>query len=380
MRERFRSRVFRFSTIIGALIVAGLIIVPTINDKPKTYDVGVVGTTDPVIRAAVGTIGPVVGGKVRLRDVAAVDDARRQVRSGRLDIALVEGRRIVINDPIDPDRISGRTRLVAAVSEAARLQTALTDAGLTSERAARVLQQPSLPVQTLGRPRPQTSDQLTSFVGVVAIFLFFQTYGGWILVGVAEEKGSRIAEVLLAAVRPRQLVAGKIIGIGAVGLVQALFVAVAAIVASRAVGADVLKGAQAFGALAAVGWFILGFSLYGWLYAAAGSLVSRQSEAQAAGFPISIPIFVAYFASATSLGNGTPSTLVRLLAYFPPTAPLCMPTLIANNAAEPWQVGVAIAGVVLSAMVMARVASAIYTASILRTGKRIKWLEALRSA
>jgi ABC-2 type transport system permease protein len=380
MRERFRSRVFRITTIISAAIVAALIVLPHINEKPKTYDIGLVGHTDPAIRAAVTSLGPVVSATVRIRDVTSVAAARAQLRHGALDVALVDGRNVVVDDPIDLSRVTGRVRLVAAVSEAARLQTAMTDAGLTSEQAAQVLRRPSLPIQALGKPKPAETDQATTVVGVIAIFIFFQTYGSWILVGVAEEKSSRIAEVLLAAVRPRHLVGGKILGIGLTGLAQAIVLAATAIVASRAVGSDALRGAHAFGAVAAVGWFVLGFSFYSWLYAAAGSLVNRQSDAQAAGFPITVPLFVGYFASLTSLGSAEPSTLVKVLAYLPPTAPMCMPTLIVSGGVEAWQVGLVVVMSLAASLVMARVAGAIYSNSILRTGKRIKWMEALRAA
>ena len=381
IRERLRSRVFRVSTIIGAAVICALIVIPTLNqDKVKTYDVGLVGVSDPVIVAAVQNVGPAIGAQVHVHVVADADTATRRVRSGRLDMALIDGQRVVINDPLNRSRVSTRLKLVTAVSEAARLQTALTDAGLTPEQAAAAISHPPLPVNALGHQKQDSNDEFTNFVGVVAIFIFFQQYGSWILVGVAEEKSSRIAEVLLAAVRPRQLVAGKILGIGIVGMAQALFVAVAAIVASRVVGSDVLRGTQALAAVGAVGWFVLGFALYGWAFAAAGSLVSRQSEAQAAGFPIMIPIFAGYFATISSLGQAEPTTFLRVLAFLPPTAPLCMPTLISAGAVAPWQVGLTILGVIASAYVMARVASAIYSSAILRTGKRIKWLEALRSA
>jgi ABC-2 type transport system permease protein len=380
IRERMRSRVYRITTLLTAGIVAALIVLPTIRDKETVYDIGLAGQTDPVIRAAVASMGPFIGAQVRVRDVADAAEARAQLRDGRLDIALVRGRQLIVNSPVDRERVTGRSRLVAAISEAARLQTALTDAGLTSEKAAAILQSPALPLETLGKPRPAASQQVTTFVGVIAIFIFFQTYGSWILVGVAEEKSSRIAEVLLAAVRPRHLVGGKILGIGVVGLVQALVVALSAIVAARAVGSDVLKGAEAFGALAAVGWFALGFGFYGWLYAAAGSLVARQSDAQAAGFPISIPLFISYFAAVTGLSGGEPSALVRILAYLPPTAPMCMPTLLDRGGVPAWHVAAVVAGTILTSVLMARIAGAVYSNSILRTGKRIKWTEALRSA
>ncbi|HUR77349.1 MAG TPA: ABC transporter permease [Acidimicrobiales bacterium] len=380
IRERMRSRVFRVTTVVSALIVAALIVLPSINNDPTVYDVALVGPTDPVIRAAVDNLSPVVGAAVRVRDLTEVTDARRQLRDGRIDVALVEGRRLIIEDPVSRERVSGRTRLVAAVSEAARLQTALTDAGLSSEEAAQVLRAPPLKIDALGKAPPAASGQVTTFIGVITIFIFFQTYGSWILVGVAEEKSSRIAEVLLAAVRPRHLVGGKILGIGLVGLSQGLVVAGTAIVASRAVGAEVLRGADAFGAFAAVGWFVLGFAFYGWLYAAAGSLVARQSDAQAAGFPITIPLFISYIASLTSLSSSEPSTLVKVLAYLPPTAPMCMPTLINAGAVPAWHVVAVIAASIAASLLLARIAGAVYSNSILRTGKRIHWMEALRSA
>jgi ABC-2 type transport system permease protein len=380
VRERLRSRVFRLSTVIAAGVVALLIVLPTLKDSNTTYDIGLVGTTDPVIRAAVGGIGLAIGATVHIKDVGDAAAARRQLRAGNLDIALVDGRSVIIDDPLNPDRVTARYRLVAAVSEAARLQTALTDAGLSSDKAAAILRKPPLPVEALGKPKPNTEDQVTTLVGVIAIFAFFQTYGSWILVGVAEEKSSRIAEVLLAAVRPRQLVGGKILGIGIVGLVQAIVVAITAVITSRVVGSNVLEGAKAFGALAAVGWFILGFTFYGWAYAAAGSLVSRQSDAQAAGFPLSIPLFVGYFAALSSVSSTDPSTLVKVLAYLPPTAPLCMPVLIDAGAVAPWQVALVIVASLAASLLVARVAGAVYSNSILRTGKRIKWVEALRSA
>lgn len=380
IRERLRSRVFRITTLIGAAIVCALIVVPTLNDgEVKRYDVALVNVTDPVIRAAVQNAGTVANAEINVRDYESKERVRADVRSGLIDIALVDARTIIVGDPPPDDRITTKSRLIAAISESARLQTALTDAGLSSDQAAAALRAEPLPVQALGKPNQPDRDQFTTFIGVIAIFIFFQQYGGWILVGVAEEKSSRIAEVLLAAVRPRHLVTGKIVGIGVVGLAQALFVAVSAIVTSRIVGSNVLAGAEAWGALAAVGWFILGFGLYGPAFAAAGSLVNRQSEAQAAGFPVMIPIMAGYFATISAIGQANPSTLLKVLAFLPPTAPLCMPTLISLEAVAPWQIALTVVGVAASGVVVSMIAGAIYANAILRTGKRVKWLEAIRS-
>ena len=380
MRERFRARSFRISTLLAAAVVAAIIVVPSLRDETKTYDVGLVGTIDPVISASIRASSASLGAKVELREVESVQRARQRLREGSLDVALVNGREILVNKPLDRSRISGRVRLVGVISEAARLQTALTDVGLTSQQAAAVLSKPALPVRALGKPEPDATDQVSTFIGVLATMFFLLQYGAWILVGVAEEKSSRIAEVLLAALRPRQLVGGKVLGISLVGLTQAVLVALTAFVASRSVGTEVLRGADAFGLLAAVGWFVLGIAFYGWAYAAAGSLVARQSDAQAAGAPITIPMYAGYVASTFTLSGGDVSPVVKVLAFFPPTTPFCMPTLIANNAVEPWQIALSVVMLAVAAFGMARIAGSIYSNSILRTGKRIKWTEALRSA
>ncbi len=382
IRERLRSKVFRFSTLISALVVIGIIVVPNIRkDKETVYDVGLVNVTNPVVNQALRAVGPAIGANLRFETYGSVDAASRAVRTGDLDIALVEGRRIIVDNKADPDRISKRLRLEAGISEAARLPTALADAGMSPDTISQVLTRPPLLVESLSKPNDDSRGAAaTSIIGVIATFLFLQTYGQWVLNGVAEEKSSRIAEVLLAALRPRELVTGKILGIGVLGLVQALTVAVCAIVASRAVDIDVLSGTKAFYALGAVGWFVLGFGFYAWAFAAAGSLVSRQSEAGAAGFPVFIPLFAGYLAATTSFGTTDPNTLIRVLAYFPPTAPLCMPVLISNGVVSGWQIALSAGGVLISALLMARIASAIYANSILRAGKRVKWLDAIRSS
>ncbi len=138
------------------------------------------------------------------------------------------------------------------------------------------------------------------------------------------------------------------------------------------------KAPSAFYALGAVGWFVLGFLFYGWAFAAAGSLVSRQSEAQTAAFPVFIPLFAAYLAATTSF-TSEPNALIRVFAYLPPTAPLCMPVLMADGVVSGWQIALSAGGVILSTLLIARLAGVIYGNSILRTGKRVKWLEAIRS-
>lgn len=382
IRERLRSKVFKISTAIGALVIVGIIVLPNLKDEKRpTYDVGLVNVASPVVSGAIQASAPAVGADLNIRTISDQATARRLVRSGDLDIALIDGKEIVVKSAADPGVLSKRLRLQLAVSEATRLPVALAEAGLSPEQIAKTLTAPPLPVESLSKPKDRSDGAVaTNVIGVIATFAFLQTYGSWVLNGVAEEKSSRIAEVLLAALRPRDLVAGKILGIGVLGLIQATVVAISAIIATRVVDIDVLRGTDAFFALGAVGWFVLGFGFYGWAFAAAGSLVSRQSEAGSASLPVMIPMFAGYLGATTSFGSADPNTLVKVLAYLPPTAPFCMPVLIANHSVAGWQVALSVVGVLVAIAFISRVASTVYSNSILRSGKRIKWLAALRAS
>jgi ABC-2 type transport system permease protein len=114
--------------------------------------------------------------------------------------------------------------------------------------------------------------------------------------------------------------------------------------------------------------------------AAAGSLVSRQEEASSMAFPIQMPLLVGYLITIGALSNGDDSKLLAVLSFLPPTAPVTMPIRIAIGAAKPWQVALSVALLVAGIVFTARVASRIYARSILRTGKRLKFRQALRAA
>ena len=120
-------------------------------------------------------------------------------------------------------------------------------------------------------------------------------YGQWVVSGVVEEKANRVVEVILATTRPRDLLAGKVIGIGLVGLAQlALVAGLAAIL----LAAGVFDAPAALGASLALvtPWSVLGYALYAVAYAAAGALASRQQNADTAGQPVTYTLLAAYFA------------------------------------------------------------------------------------
>ena len=126
----------------------------------------------------------------------------------------------------------------------------------------------------------------------------------------------------------------------------------------------------------AVVWFLLGYALYCSAYAAAGSLVSRVEDAQTVAFPIMLPLLLGYIVSFSAAGGA--SLVLWILAFFPPTAVLAMPTLYAIGEAALWMVFVSMALTAVAIVLVTMAAAKIYERSVLRTGKKISWREAVR--
>ena len=139
--------------------------------------------------------------------------------------------------------------------------------------------------------------------------------------GVMEEKASRVVEVLLATVRPVQLLAGKVSGSARSPSLQAVALVAFALVLAKAVGSSLVHGAAPLVVAATLVWLVLGYAFYSWVYAAAGSLAERQDQVQSLALPLSAPLIFGYIVSLTGVSSGSASLLVKVLAYLPPDRP-----------------------------------------------------------
>jgi ABC-2 type transport system permease protein len=205
-------------------------------------------------------------------------------------------------------------------------------------------------------------------------------YNTWILIGVMEEKSSRVIEVLLATVRPIQLLTGKVLGIGLVALIQASTIVVFALLLAKSVGSDLLHGTAPAVLVSTLVWLVLGYAFYCWVYAAAGSLAERQDQVQSLAFPLSVPIIFGYVMALTAASSASPSSFFKVLAYLPPTAPFAMPVLVSLRAATWWEFVVSVLISIVCTIGVARLATGIYRRAILRTGGRVKLRQMLTRA
>jgi ABC-2 type transport system permease protein len=205
------------------------------------------------------------------------------------------------------------------------------------------------------------------------------TYGFWVAAGVVEEKASRVIEVILAAVRPRQLLAGKVVGLGILALGHLCAIAAVGLVAGAAAGAVHVSGALVGAAALAVAWFVVGYAFYSCLFACAGALVPRQEELQSTTMPLTLLILVSFFLSF-AVSDDPGGLLAHVTAFIPMTAPLTMPGRIITGDAPAWEVVASLVVTLGAAAALIPLAARVYEGGVLQTGSAVKLRDAWRGA
>lgn len=375
--DRMRRRSFIVLTLmLCALIVgAGVLVAVLRDDSRPSYDVGVVAAaeTGVTFEQALVAVGEASDVDVAVQSVDDPAAAESRLRDGEIDV-LVDADRSTVTWDQNVD--SELERIVDTAWATASVATAAAEAGLAEAEIESILTPDPLTSAVLDPEDDQLLGQLVGLASAVLLFLSVTTFGGYVLNGVVEEKSTGVIEVLLSHVRAHQLMAGKVLGIGAVALTQFTAAVLAGLVSLRISGTDVPTEIW-IGLPATIVWFVGGFLLYSTLFALAGSFVSRVEDAQGAAAPITSAFTVGYILVFT-LGAEPSSTAARVLSVLPPFAPLLMPLRMVTGAAS--VVEIVVAAVLLAAAVVAmiRLAGTVYARTLLHRGRRLRWREALR--
>jgi ABC-2 type transport system permease protein len=372
-----RDRSFLISTLVTLAILCAIIFLPRLfgSDNPKEFDVGLVGAASQPLGPALTAQGEAAGVRIHLRQPVSAAEAEAAVRDGSLDVAVIEGRQLVAKAEIDEQL----NLLVQGASRAARAQQTLQPAGVPPEKIQAALAPPPLPVRSL---EPVDEDARSKrAIATVAVFILYGQLIGYcftVAMGVVEEKSTRVVEVLLAAVRPVQLLAGKIVGIGLVGLFQLAIIGVIGLALATASGVITLPPDAAPTIGSVLLWFLLGYAFYSSLFAVAGAIVSRQEELQNTATPLNLLMVASFFVAFSTSVSGADSTLAKVSTFLPPVAPLVMPMRIAGGDAAPWEIALSLAIMLVSIVVVVVLAARLYEGAILRTGARVKLRDAWR--
>jgi ABC-2 type transport system permease protein len=204
-------------------------------------------------------------------------------------------------------------------------------------------------------------------------------FGLAVATGVVEEKASRVVEVLLAAIGARPLLAGKIAGIGLLGLLQLFVFGVVGLAVASASGAIELDSADAGALAVALVWFLLGYAFWAALYAIAGVIVSRQEDLQSSSTPLTMLLVVSYLLVFPALDDPS-STLAVVTSIVPFCSPIVMPARIVLGEAGAVEVVASLATLAVSTVLLTALAARIYEGAILRMGRPLRLTEAMRLA
>ena len=372
---RLRERSFLVSTLINIAVISILVLARASSAVASgpSFDLGSVGPGTVAEGAA--ALGAQVGVRVDVRSFPDVTTAMAALRDGSVD-AVVTPTQLVGQSGVDETL----QRLVEASARNAAVTAILDEHDVSQQERDRANDATPLPVAVVQPTPPHRNENAAvAFVGVLLLYGQLFGYGIWVASGVIEEKASRVVEMLLSAIRPKQLLLGKIVGIGTLGLAQLIVISSFAIGLAFATNAiDV--SSSAFGAAGLViGWFILGFAFYATLFAAAGSLVTRMEELQNVIVPINLTILVSFFISIGALQD--PNGRLQVIASILPTSSaLAMPVRIVLGAAPAWQIAVSLAALVGSTFLLVPLAARLYAGAVLRTRGRVRIREAWRSA
>lgn len=366
--ERARSRAFQVGSAVQLLaIVIVLVIVALTGGGNDTKDVGLVGAASEPYAQALEQAGPALDAEITTRALPDRAAAAKAVEDGDLDAAVIDGREILVED--DPD-----DTLAAAVQATRRqlaLREALDRAGVPAAQLDAALAPAPLRVAVL---EPENEDRGTrqgiAFVAVLLLYLAIFTYCLWVAGGIVEEKSSRVIEVVLSAIRPRELLAGKIIGLGVLGIGQfVLTIAVGLIGASLLNAVDLPNVTVGWAALIAL-WFVLGFAFYACLYSVAGALVSRQEDLQSSTGALNMIVIASYL--LTFFGIQDPDgTLLAVISFLPPSAPMAMPARWLVTEVPAWQLIVSLLLTLVATVATLRLATTVYARAALRMGPKL---------
>jgi ABC-2 type transport system permease protein len=377
---RIRAKGFRIGTLVLLALVVGFPVVLRLASESSARLVAFTSQNASLARLFIA-VAKASGTELQTSTVTDQASGEQQVRAGTLD-ALVVGSPGSVHVVVDKGLDEGLRAAFTALARQQALDAQVRRLGGDPAQVSAVVAAAQVDVVAL-EPAPEFDGQRIALgiVTGVLIYMSLQTWGQYVAQGVVEEKSSRVVELLLSTIRPWQLMAGKVLGIGQVGLVQIAIVAGGGAIAGMVTGALTISASAVAGTVMwLVVWYLLGFFSYALVLAAASSLVSRQEEIAGVVGPILMLLLVPYVLGISILPGKPDSSLIEVLSLIPLSAPTLMPMRLAFGGVPVWQAGLAVALVVLMIPALVWLSGRIYRNAVLRTGARVRLREALRGS
>jgi len=414
--ERVRTRTFLVLTLLAPAIMTALMILPaklaTMGQKAD-YVVIVTSTQQfgEVVRqqlmseltASQDDESEENGAKQKpedqytiVIDTTATESERASLRD-KIDTHTIDGFIWLTDDAIAAHKVTWTGREVAGSREKAWLgdainrivqQQELSKQGLNSTQADELLKPVKVESVRIDRGRETKSSGSSRFleitIMVMLIYVAVLLYGISVMRSVLEEKTSRIMEVLLSSASPTELMTGKILGVGAVGLTQIIvWTVMGGVIALPSLAAQPNFGDLQLSPLMMVSfvlYFLLGYLLYSTMYATIGAITTTEQEGQQLQFLIVMPLVLSVFMLMPVIRTPDSATVVWL-SMVPFFAPIVMYARIVIQTPPLWQIGLSLLLMVATIAGLVVLCARIYRVGVLIYGKRanlpeiMKWLK-----
>jgi ABC-2 type transport system permease protein len=404
--DRVRKRSFLIATVLGPVLMAGWILVPGLlmkNAPEGRAALAVVDLTGSLYAGFETSLGDTLpdGSKMFvLRNVPATEnqlDGVKKELSSEIAEGAIEGYLVIPSDMVEKGTATYFGKKVSNIKTLERIENALNETvvakrlavqGLEYSKVTEMLKHVNVStVQVLkgGEKKSGGFEQtyMTSIVFIMILYMTILLWGIAVQRSIIEEKNNRVIEVLLSSLKPFDLMAGKIVGVGAVGLTQYAIWGIFAVgISSYALASGQFAQFVSFEPVTIaffVLFFVLGFLFYSTMFAGIGAICNTDQEAQQLQTPISMCLMVTFLIPLAVMQNpdGTFSTVLSLIPFF---APILMFMRINILMPPAWQIALSVA-IMLASIYIAGVLSAkIFRVGILMYGKRpdlrevFKWL------
>jgi ABC-2 type transport system permease protein len=370
---RVRDKNFIISSVVILLVLVGVlgfqVAVNSGNDQTR---IGIVND-DVALEEALDAQGAALHVGVTLLALPDEAAARTAIENGDIDGALLtdgaQAPRLLVEQSADGSLQAVVQGAVAQVAVARQLAAA----GVAG------LDVPEVEVTALDPNADEHGQRVvTAIIGIGVLYSLLILFGQFVAQGVVEEKSSRVVELLLATMRPWQLLAGKILGLGLLGLAQIVFIAAVGVAGAIAFDLVDIPGELVGTAVSVVAWFVLGYALYAAIFAVAASLVSRQEDLGTVVMPTSL-VLIAGFVVGIQASANPDGPLALITSFIPGLSPLVMPVRMAAGSVAAWEIALSIVLMLAAIVLVVRLGGRIYSGALLRTGGKTKIREALKA-
>ncbi len=403
--DRVKKKSFLIGTILGPVLMAGMILVPGMIFRytPERQEhIAVVDLSRSIYDNLEKALPDSLNGGVRkykLREVmasAAGLEAVKRNLNAEVETDIIDGYLVVPEDIIENGKATFYGKRVGNIKSITRINSALSnvviahrlsDAGMDYDAVSGMVRRVDLDTKMLkeGEEREGSFDLLyvSSFIFIMMLYMTILLWGIAVQRSIIEEKNNRVIEVLLSSLKATDLMGGKILGVGSVGLTQyAIWALFAVFLSMYGMSLGIFSQLSVFSTTTLVFfivYYLLGFLFYATLFASIGSVCNTDQEAQQLQTPVvmclvfTILIPIAVIQSP----DGAFATVVSLIPFF---APIVMFMRINVLTPPAWQIALSIAILIVSILIAGKLAAKIFRVGILMYGKRpslpeiMKWL------